>query len=53
MKISILVKISKNFDFGQYLYKSQVWSKFMKISIWVKIFENIGFGQNCRKYIFW
>ena len=38
--ISILVKIVKNVDFGQYLWKSRFWSKFMKNSILVK---------NCRK----
>ena len=40
-------KNSKNFDFGQYLWKSRVWSKLMKTLILVKIFENIDFGDNC------
>ena len=34
-------KLSKNFDFGQYLLKSRFWSQSMKISILVKIVEKI------------
>ena len=46
-------KFSKNFDFGQYLWKSRFWSKFMKISISVKIIEHFEFGQYLWKSRFW
>ena len=43
-KISILVKVSKNFDFGQILTKISIFGK--KIS---KIATNFDFGQIFRK----
>ena len=46
-------KFTKNFDFGQYLWKSRFWSKFMKISISVKIIEHFEFGQYSWKSRFW
>ena len=55
-KISILVNIYGNLDFGQYLWKSGFCSKlsenldlgqhFRKISILVNIFGNFDLGQN-------
>ena len=37
--ILVLVKLSNNFDYGQRLWKSRFWSKFIKISVFV---ENVG-----------
>ena len=55
-KISILVNIYGNLDFGQNLWKSRLWSKlsenldlgqhFRKISILVNIFGNLDLGQH-------
>ena len=60
--------MSKDFDFGQYSWKSRFWSKlsenldlgqhFRKISILVNIFgkkfsTNIGIGQNFGKMSIW
>ena len=50
MKISILVKISKNFDFGQNFRESRLMSIFFKHSILEKkIAENVDFGRDFKK----
>ena len=51
MKISILVKIDENLDFGQNYRKFRIRSIFMKISILVRVYETFGFGQNGRKIL--
>ena len=51
--MSILVKFSKNFDFGQNLRKIPIFQNFRKISIWVKSLKNFDFGQIFEKFRFW
>ena len=46
-------KFSKNFDFGQNLWKSRVRSKLSKISSLVNIYKNLDFGQSLWKFRFW
>ena len=47
--MSILVKFSKNFDFGQNF--PRIPGKFRTISIFVKFSKNFYFGQNFENYV--